>query len=224
MNLVVVIFLYLVPDNWFTISEEIFESLVKSGLYEQSEKILVSLVSDKKQFSIFENTFMKKYGKLEIFEISEENTFEYLGIKAVYESSKNEDSLILYLHSKGVTSGNISYKNHKIRRYFLKHLVSDYRKVIESFKNNKEIDIYTMLPSDRGFAWYNFFWVKGSYINQYCIAPKPTNHRYFWETWIGHPSSKKEKIITFSPILKFEQLPHGQRLNDLMNQGINLIN
>ena len=43
-----------------------------------------------------------------------------------------------------------------------------------------------------------------SYVRNYCSCSEITTDRYIWEIWIGTEFSRK-KIITYSPIIKYDQ-------------------
>lgn len=220
MKLNVVIFLYLFPNHWEPIVDDILNSLIISGLYDESNKILLSVVSNNEELKKFKESKLKKYNKIEIYNVSDENFFEFLGLHSVFELSKKEDGLILYLHSKGVTSGIKSDKNNKIRKFNLKYLVNDYRIVVSKFKEDKSIDLYSVFPSNDGFAWYNFFWVRSEYVRNNCIPPTPTLDRYYWEKWI---SLHNNGVISYSPIIGYRGLPHGEELLSLVNKEIEKI-
>ena len=49
-----------------------------------------------------------------------------------------------------------------------------------------------MFPSLEGFCWFNFFWVKGDYIKNYCKQPEIEKNRYYYESWVSSDESKKE--------------------------------
>ena len=58
---------------------------------------------------------------------------------------------------------------------------------------NKNIDVAGIFPHIDGFIYYNFFWIRSSYIKNYCVKPEVSNNRYIWEFWIGNSYSKKKK-------------------------------
>ena len=39
------------------------------------------------------------------------------------------------------------------------------------FISANKIQLMCMFPSNEGFCWFNFFWVRGDYINKYCENP-----------------------------------------------------
>ena len=57
-------------------------------------------------------------------------------------------------------------------------------------------------PGKSGFVYYNFFWVKSSYIKNHVKEPKITDDRFYWEVWLADQKEKK-KVITFSPFLGY---------------------
>jgi hypothetical protein len=217
MKLIVSYFIYLKPQSWESILQEQLDDLIKSGLYDESEKILFSAVGNKKEYETLSNLIQKKYPKIKIEYYSENNEYEFLGIKNLYENSE-DNSLNLYFHSKGVTSGVKNEENNKIRRKLSEYTIKNYKTILNEFQKNPDLDISTTFPHLRGFGFYNFFWVRGSYVKKYCIEPKPNINRFFWEEWIGIPHSKKTKVVTFSPIIGYEQITNKDYLYKLRNQ------
>ena len=80
-----------------------------------------------------------------------------------------------------------------------------------------------MFPHMRGFAFYNFFWIRGSYIKKYCQTPVVSSNRFLWEEWIGNPHSKKNIIETFSPIIGHDKIIEKGKLIELKNKMLNMI-
>jgi hypothetical protein len=221
MRLNLVFFVYLVNPHWEEIVIECLNAIKKSSIYEKSENLFISTVCDENQLSGLKKIISKNFDKFKIYETSNENNFEYLGLKAVYEISQNEDSLILYLHTKGMTSGLLSSKNNSIRKVLFKHLVTNSDEILEKLTEDQNIDILTVFPSNESFAWFNCFWIRSSYVKNFCSKPEKTENRYFWEKWIGSRHSKKKNIITYSPIIQYEKLEYGDLLNSLVNDEIN---
>jgi hypothetical protein len=64
------------------------------------------------------------------------------------------------------------------------HTLFSWEKVVDILKNNNNINKVSLACSSKGWGWYNFFWVKGSYLKN-CIEPIKTTNRYYYESWLG---------------------------------------
>jgi hypothetical protein len=73
---------------------------------------------------------------------------------------------------------------------------------LTEFNKNKSVDVVCAIPHINGFAYFNFFWVRSSYVRNYCARPEISDNRYIWEVWIGNEFSRKKKIITYTIIVK----------------------
>lgn len=217
MKIKITYFIFLKPENWQKIVNEQLDGLSKSGLYDECDKISLAVIGDEIELNKLKNILNSKYPKAEVEDYSTENRYEFLGIKNLYGNSEN-DSINLYFHTKGVTSGLKNNQNNKIRYKLFDYTVQNYKNILDEFQRNKELDLSTPLPHARGFGFYNFFWVRGSYIKEYCEIPKPNDNRFFWEEWVGKPYSKKEKIVTFSPLIGYEQIHNKEYLYQLRDK------
>lgn len=217
MKIKITYFIFLQPESWKLILQEQLDGLIKVGLYDRCDKISLSVVGEELEYNGLINLLKTSYPKIVVEYYSNINEYEFLGIKNLFENSE-EDSINLYFHSKGVTSGIKNEQNNKIRRKLFEYTIQNYETIFEEFKKNSELDLSTPLPHSRGFGFYNFFWVRGSYVKNYCIEPKPSQNRFFWEEWVGKPHSKKPKVITYSPIIGYEQINNKDYLYQLRNK------
>jgi hypothetical protein len=67
-------------------------------------------------------------------------------------------------------------------------LFDNWKRTISLFKQNKKINKLGLFPSSsNGFIWFNFWWVRGEYIN---ILEEPiiTEDRYYYESWLKNAS------------------------------------
>ena len=83
----------------------------------------------------------------------------------------------------------------KTRQYIFKHTIENYKERIREFIKNKDLDVVCAIPHINGFAFFNFFWVRSSYVRNYCSYPEITTDRYVWEEWIGTEFSRKKKSL-----------------------------
>lgn len=203
MKIKIVYFIFLVPDRWESIVDEQLTSLKKLGLYESANEIYVSCVGELLEFNNLKIYLSKKFDKIKIKEFSEENTYEYLGFKTIYDISE-DDSIILYFHTKGIISGLNNPTNHLIRKLLFKFIVENYNLHIDNLVNNN-IDMSTLYPGIDGTTWYNFFWVRGEFVKNNLPYPKKETNRFYWEHWLSYSNTKKD-VKTFSPILGYDKI------------------
>lgn len=214
MKIKIVYFAYLVPDKWLSIVTEQLSALQKLDLYNMAENIYMSVISDDQELDNLKNLLVEKYSKIEIKNVYRENVYEYPGIKTIYEIAEDDDDiLLLYFHSKGMTSNQ-----HGERQALFKYTIENYVDAINEFKKNKNVDVVCAIPHKNGFAFYNFFWVRSNYVRNYCTRPEISSNRYIWEVWIGNEFSRKEKIITYSPIIKYDQVSDGHQVSSILEK------
>ena len=85
------------------------------------------------------------------------------------------------MHTKGMVyhdkPGRI---NSEIR--ILRNTIKNWKYILNIFKNYSFIDKAGLFPDHSGIIWYNFFWIRGSFLKQ-LEPPKKTNEdRYYYET------------------------------------------
>jgi len=119
------------------------------------------------------------------------NTYEYPGIKKIYDVSKeNPDSICLYMHSKQLGHSNVM-ENHRGHTEMVctQNTINQWLNVIEWFKIYPEINKICLFPSHEGFSWFNFWWARTNYIIK-CNEPTIEEDRYYYERWLGEQGSK----------------------------------
>lgn len=126
--------------------------------------------------------------------ISNNNNFEFNGISACIEyANENPESLIYYCHSKG--SVNHNELSMGIFKYHCKNNLDwDCNTLI--IDNNK----YKagLFPSEHGWLWHNFFWVKASYLKNKELLSDQSRHYY--EAFIGERENKQAHLNVISTL------------------------
>ena len=108
-----------------------------------------------------------------------DNVFEYPGMRAMREESENDkDSLFFYSHSKG--SGCSSPLSESIFKLHIKECLTCN---VDSIFNDIEIQKAGLFPSQEGWLWHNFFWVRSSYFSTKEV--KLEEDRYKYESLVG---------------------------------------
>lgn len=181
-------------DNflWSQILLEQFRAMEESGLDKRIEKFRITATTqdDKRtelfykfcclynmpiQIQFIKNEYPNDVEMMSdlsnIFANISRNVDERYTLSKMHDDAKNEDMLILYLHSKGVTSiinnlipGLVSkYRNRFYWRNFMNYTITDWERAILA------LDAYDTAGVDYQFdpaAHYrgNFFWTKSSHV------------------------------------------------------------
>ncbi|EPP8200998.1 MULTISPECIES: hypothetical protein [Enterobacteriaceae] len=127
--------------------------------------------------------------------ISDLNNYEYNGISACIEfAEQGPEALIFYCHSKGSVN-----KNELSMGIFKYHCEYNLRWDTDQLKLSDEIYKAGLFPSEHGWLWHNFFWVKSSYLRDKKLQPDGTRHYY--EAFIGEKNNKQahKNVISTLP-------------------------
>jgi hypothetical protein len=216
MKTKIVYFAYLMKDKWEPIVEEQLSSLKKLKLYDEAINIYMSVISDDEQLEKLRIFLKDNYPKVEINGIYKDNVYEYAGIKTLYKIAEDEDDIaLLYFHSKGMTSNQ-----HETRQYLFKYTIENYENYLNEFDNNSKLEVAGAIPHIHGFIYFNFFWVRSSYVRNWCSRPEVSDNRYIWEVWVGSEFSRKKEIITYSSIIKYDQVTNTDEVWNIHNRMI----
>lgn len=213
MKVKIVYFAYLKPNDWEEIVLEQLWSLKNSGLYDLAESIYISLCCNENDLKRIKQHIWAKFKKIQIINIFDYNTYEYPGFKAVWDISQdNDESIILYFHTKGMTSEKKINGVKELRNFITKNTILNYETYLNEFKKTKDLDVGCIFPSEFGFSWYNFFWVRSSYVKEHLSKPEVNKNRYYWERYIGSEYSTKKDVKCFSPFLGYKKLGNKAQL------------
>lgn len=220
MKIKIVYFVYVFQEIWKDIVQEQLGQLEKTELYEIADEIIITANCDEDQKEDFQEFINSNWPKIQIKTIDNKNNFEYIGIKKIWDISQDcEDCLILYFHTKGTTSKKNKYNINNpsqpknIRKILFDNTILNYKIYLDEFQKNKKLDIGGPFIDKSGISWYNFFWLRSSFVKENLFYPEIQESRYFWETWIG--KTKNEEIpTTYSPITNYEKLQSRDELKD----------
>jgi hypothetical protein len=126
-------------------------------------------------------------------ECNSDNEYEYPGILKVWEIGQQNyrsNDIILYFHSKGVTHFP-EYKYNKNDNYNI--ILKDYNKIKHIFTKYDNIDKIGYSCGGIGWCWYNFWYVRGSYIKQ-VEKPIKTTRRHYYEDWLFRKVKTEEEL------------------------------
>jgi hypothetical protein len=121
-------------------------------------------------------------------EVFQDNTHEYHGIHKVWEIGQtNPDCLILYFHSKGITHiKSMTPQNCRLpfERALFNQVITSWQRLVNVFKYFPSIDKLGLSCSDKGWVWYNYFWVRANYAIK-CEEPIKNHRRHYYEDWVA---------------------------------------
>ena len=219
---------YLVPNMWQSIVTEQLNSIKQCGLYDDAQAIYVGVVGTNDELIKFSNFLESNFPKVQIKETSEHNTYQFPSFKVLYDIADNrDDECVVYMHTKGITHEDQKFGAY-LRRLMMVSTIENYKEYIYKFESDSNIDVAGALPHKDGFMYMTFFWARSSYIRQYFDPPVEcppnivqflewpifTPERWVWEIWIGKACSKKENIVTYSPVLGYTQIKARQHLGE----------
>lgn len=125
----------------------------------------------------------------------EENQFEYPGIMRAWRLGRKHaetDDLIMYVHSKGVTHQNTFDRS--MAAHICGRIMREHRHIREVLRTRSDINKVALIASDRGFAWYNFWWARASYLSG-VERPIRTERRHYYERWLSKHVAPHQSII-----------------------------
>jgi hypothetical protein len=122
--------------------------------------------------------------------VSSGNRYEYPGIRKVWSIAKkipaelSKQSLILYFHSKGMTSGNTARVKTSQNETLTNVVINPWKEIVARFESDPVVEKAGFAASSNGFIWFNFWWARASYIAG-CPRPILTERRHYYEDWLG---------------------------------------
>jgi len=180
-NLHIVYYAYLVEPRWRTILVGQFQEIIESGIPASISFVLCGEPQLLEKAYAMIITMFQSY--IYTIHTSTQNQYEYPGIKRLYELAQevDESTLLIYFHSKGM----VYYKGEDRvpNETYLTHNILQWKEYLAIFEN-PFIQKAGMFPSSAGFIWFNFFWVRSSYLKSH-HPPRPSSIRYDFEGWLG---------------------------------------
>lgn len=130
-----------------------------------------------------EKLFVNQCQKV-FFHIVHENCHEYPGIELIYCIANNDSSAshyLLYFHSKGMTR----FHGHRERVEIALHktVIAKWPSILNIFETHPNIDKIGSTSSQSGWIWWNYWWVRASYIIN-VEKPIKTSRRHYYEDWL----------------------------------------
>ena len=219
LDIIIVYNVYLpTRRDWRPLLRSQMQDIADIGLLERSELHVsisaevsettdskTSYLGQKLQFQEAIQIIDKITNKRATYELTLGNFYEYPGIARLWRLGRLKDrqSLFLYFHSKGmVNHGNSLNANKKYKPLFLT-VIKPWQEVERRFKENRELNLAGYAASRSGFIWYNFFWVRGSYLKT-LTRPIKTSRRHYYEDYISRVRGPRDIEFSSSIQLNFD--------------------
>eukprot|EP01038_Epipyxis_sp_PR26KG_P003967 gene3967-5687_t len=127
-----------------------------------------------------------------------DNLYEYPGIRKLWNIGQSNDdkTIILYFHSKGMTSGNLNETQDRWGRELSITVIDAWRDVLNEFQKYPHLNKAGYACSRAQWVWYNFMWVRASYLHT-IVNPVISQRRHYYEDWIARktPWPKIDNIV-----------------------------
>lgn len=197
-NLTIVYFISINPNrNWREIILCQLNDLNNFNIIKNTHlKIILSCIENpllNEAFSYICNILNTMNDVSYIISISSDNLYEYRGIKYLYDSAKENPSLIyLYIHTKGMYNVADLNKRSITEKTLLHETVTNWKGILNLFETDKDLMKVSLFPDENGLSWYNFYFARGSYLAN-CEEPIITDNRYYYEHWLGYNTEKNSK-------------------------------
>ena len=164
-----------------------FKKFMKSGLYQKTNKIYLTLFGDIELNSEFLNELKEMYPKIEYAVISNavfNNEPDTLNLMIKKANEYTENTPMLYLHTKGLSYANPDLKKNVEAwvRYLDLYVINKWEECVNSLQNNDAAGGFYV--EDPKHFQGNFWWTNSDYIknlprlNQYNI--NEYNRGEFW--------------------------------------------
>jgi hypothetical protein len=196
-HICVVYFAYINPDprkNWRNILNGQMDDMIRCGIL--STSTLVIVLSGLQELTNAAQTFLESIlssYEHKSFTMIHENHYEYEGIKKLYNlAHQYPDKIYLYFHSKGMVYYEIGQSRQWLEQMLTRVTLSKWKDVMFIFEQYPDINKIGCYPSNnegQGCIWFNFFWVRGSYV-QSCTEPTITDDRFYYEYWLGEAGNR----------------------------------
>jgi hypothetical protein len=126
------------------------------------------------------------------------NNYEYPGIKKLHElGTIYPEKIFFYMHSKGMVFHKNNGRNIQ-ETQVLQNTIKYWKYILYIFKNYSFIDKAGLFPDHSGVIWFNFFWIRGSFLKK-LNPPIISSNRYYYEN--GYINSSENNCFN---LIKFD--------------------
>ena len=163
-------------------------------VYKYDAIIYIMATIDNNSENEFKQKVWKNFPQV-IIECNYKNNFEYDGIYKLWELGQifnDKNDIFLYFHSKGI-SRNSNYAQNKNDIYNI--IFKDYELIKDIYNTFPTINKIGYSCDKCGFIWYNFYFVRGSYVKN-LERPIKTSRRHYYEDYLCRIVNKEKDKYT----------------------------
>ena len=157
---------------------------IETGLLDVATlHMVISCPRDYDYHSIVQQISDKTFHPIQFY-INHDNCHEFPGIMKVYQLALRNNSrshYILYFHAKGIT--RFQGEREPIEKALHSIVISPWKKVLNIFKYYPTIDKIGSTYSPQGWVWWNYWWVRASFVTR-LESPIKTTRRHYYEDWL----------------------------------------
>ena len=107
----------------------------------------------------------------------------------------DERSLILYFHSKGMTSDDIPNRERHINfKVMFKYIIFQWKIAVNSFENSL-VNKAGIAASHEGFEYGNFWWARASYLKSLVCPVVHNENRWYFEDWLSYRRQYQHELF-----------------------------
>ena len=192
-----IVFLYYIflhpKKDWRIILRGQLNDIIRTRIIKKSifHSVLTGNKSDIDEAKTIIKTILNiNFDTTEIYE----NQFEFPAIIKIRELALvHPDKIFIYMHSKGMVFNNDSSNRISIEKVLTNNTLLDWETTLNIFELFPNIQKAALAPSTEGFAWFNFWWARGSYLVSCKQLELPIklqfNDRWQCESWLGRSGS-----------------------------------
>lgn len=144
------------------------------------------------------------------------NMFEFPALHFLWHKAcSHPDDIFLYFHNKGTTRAKLfGLRRAAQEMAVFREVVAPWREIAKLFSfYGKRMQHTGSFPATGGWEWFNFFWVRGSYL-QHVAEPMKTSNRYYYESWLSlngadDCTKKKSRMPQVSRVMHRRKCPRG---------------
>ena len=93
-------------------------------------------------------------------------------------------TMYLYFHTKGMVNYGRHLTRPETEASMFRGTIDPWRKAAAVFQENTTVTRIGMFPTEGGWMWVNFYWARGSYLQE-LVEPIRTTRRFFYEDWLA---------------------------------------
>ena len=183
-------------------------------------KLVIAATVDESSAAFLRNNLSVQNTNYEL-KLTFENQYEFPGIYEVWKlahENTGRDDTILYFHSKGITNSD---HLDCLRFAHIYQILRQYDECVAALNTFPSMNKCVVATDDgrirrrnkrrrRGFAgWYNFWYVRGSYVKT-LEEPRVTSDRYYFERWLSYTHARHHAIdgdvsdcVSLSKVLRY---------------------